>query len=449
MADPSQPSSIPSETSSVSSSQKKRSRATAEQLAILEDTFAVNVSPNSKLRAHLSARLNMTERSIQIWFQNRRAKVKHLQKKAEIQAQEDAIKTSAYYHRHSLTPGYYPRSTMAYHRPSLPPNMTFPRSYSAGMVATYPMRPNMAPHSYHSAGWPAGWQPDPTNPHGMSHYAAEHTASPGQSRTSTPIPMDGSQYRMAYMSEPPHEISLGLSNQSHSISLDPEYPDTTPAVNNPMMTIAPTGSTALPPSLALSGQPFTAFSLTIGTWHRMKLQQADLYCSFNLQERTFSWHISDCGHFFKAELPFDSISSIKYTVCDDAVSGLLVFDLRQAPMFFMDNDMATSADGLISWIQCSDFTENTQASQCLQHTIKGVSQNLRQELQTIITMDKTLENITHIMPSMTYLHQDIPTSSTMYQHPSATTSASSSSLSAPEYAWPGYSADSSHTFDNI
>jgi hypothetical protein len=110
---------------------------------------------------------------------------------------------------------------MAYHRPSLPPNMTFPRSYSAGMVATYPMRPNMASHSYHSTGWPAGWQPDPTNPHGMGHYAAEHTASPGQSRTSTPIPMDASQYRMAYMSEPPnaHDISLALGNQSHSISL--------------------------------------------------------------------------------------------------------------------------------------------------------------------------------------------------------------------------------------
>lgn len=42
--------------------QKKRSRATAEQLAILEDTFAVNVSPNSKLRAQLSAKLNMSER---------------------------------------------------------------------------------------------------------------------------------------------------------------------------------------------------------------------------------------------------------------------------------------------------------------------------------------------------------------------------------------------------
>jgi hypothetical protein len=253
-------------------------------------------------------------------------------------------------------------------------------------------------------------------------------------------------------------------------NLDPEYPDTTTTSvqHNPMMmTIAPTGSTALPPSLTLSGQPFTAFSLTIGTWHRMKLQQADLYCSFNLAERTFSWHISDCGHFFKAEFSFDCIASIKYTLCDDGLSALLTFDLSQAPMFFMDNDMATSADGLISWIQCSDFTENTQASQCLQHTIKGVSHNLRQELQTILSVDKQLEDITQIMPTMSYLqHTDIISTTTtttttaaaahnLYQHPSPAdvtpthSTSASSSLSAPEYAWPGYSVDTSHTFDNV
>ncbi|ORY20187.1 Homeodomain-like protein, partial [Neocallimastix californiae] len=53
-----------------------RSRATPEQLAILEATFEKNTSPNSKLREALAEKVNMSERSIQIWFQNRRAKVK-------------------------------------------------------------------------------------------------------------------------------------------------------------------------------------------------------------------------------------------------------------------------------------------------------------------------------------------------------------------------------------
>ncbi|KAJ3394233.1 hypothetical protein HDU92_007091 [Lobulomyces angularis] len=63
--------------------QKKRTRASPDQLAILEDTFLQNTSPNAKMREMLAEKLSMNERSIQIWFQNRRAKVKLLQKRAQ------------------------------------------------------------------------------------------------------------------------------------------------------------------------------------------------------------------------------------------------------------------------------------------------------------------------------------------------------------------------------
>jgi len=446
MTETSQPSSPTDTPTTTTSGQKKRSRATAEQLAILEDTFAVNVSPNSKLRAQLSARLNMTERSIQIWFQNRRAKVKHLQKKAEIQAQEDAIKSSSLYHRHSLTPGYYPRSAMAYHRPSLPPRMTFPRSYSTDMSSAYAMRPDMTPSPYNVPGWAPVWPADSNRmtPHTLQNYSAvPHPPSQDHlSRTATPISVDDGSYRLAFMSEPPnpHDVALALGN--HSQSMGPELP--TEVTSSPATVNTLGSTTALPPALALSGQPFTAFSLTIGTWHRMKLQQADLLCSFDLSERTLSWHISDSGHCFKAEFSFDNVTSIKYNLCEDGVSALMTVELSHPPMFFMDsNDMGT-----ISWIQCSDFTENTQASQCLQHTVKGVAQSLRQELLAIITADKRLEDITQMMPpGMPYLD------TTIYQTAAAPPNfpTTSASLSAPEYAWPGYTADPAlaHPFGNV
>ncbi|KAI7856828.1 Homeodomain-like protein, partial [Circinella umbellata] len=60
---------------------RKRTRATAEQLAVLEKTFSVNPSPNNRVREQLSRELGMSERSIQIWFQNRRAKVKNIAKR--------------------------------------------------------------------------------------------------------------------------------------------------------------------------------------------------------------------------------------------------------------------------------------------------------------------------------------------------------------------------------
>ena len=50
---------------------KKRQRATPEQLVVLEEAFAVNSSPNARMREVISAQISMTERSVQIWFQNR------------------------------------------------------------------------------------------------------------------------------------------------------------------------------------------------------------------------------------------------------------------------------------------------------------------------------------------------------------------------------------------
>jgi hypothetical protein len=50
---------------------KKRQRATPEQLLVLEEAFTVNASPNAKMREMIADRIRMTERSVQIWFQNR------------------------------------------------------------------------------------------------------------------------------------------------------------------------------------------------------------------------------------------------------------------------------------------------------------------------------------------------------------------------------------------
>ncbi|KAI9318200.1 Homeodomain-like protein, partial [Dichotomocladium elegans] len=60
---------------------RKRTRATPEQLAVLEKTFSTTPTPSSRLREQLSRDLRMPERSIQIWFQNRRAKVKNMAKR--------------------------------------------------------------------------------------------------------------------------------------------------------------------------------------------------------------------------------------------------------------------------------------------------------------------------------------------------------------------------------
>ncbi|MCJ1308970.1 hypothetical protein MMC25_002625 [Agyrium rufum] len=67
---------------------QKRQRATQDQLLLLEVEFNKNPTPTAAVRERIAQEINMTERSVQIWFQNRRAKIKTLAKKS-IETGED------------------------------------------------------------------------------------------------------------------------------------------------------------------------------------------------------------------------------------------------------------------------------------------------------------------------------------------------------------------------
>lgn len=55
---------------------KKRQRTNPDQLAILEQIFQTDKMPSQQTRIHLADQLGMSSRRVQIWFQNKRAKVK-------------------------------------------------------------------------------------------------------------------------------------------------------------------------------------------------------------------------------------------------------------------------------------------------------------------------------------------------------------------------------------
>lgn len=50
---------------------QKRQRATQDQLTTLELEFNKNPTPTAVVRDRIAEEINMTERSVQIWFQNR------------------------------------------------------------------------------------------------------------------------------------------------------------------------------------------------------------------------------------------------------------------------------------------------------------------------------------------------------------------------------------------
>jgi hypothetical protein len=56
---------------------KHRKRTTESQYRVLEKEFQTNQKPSASIRRALATRLGMTPRAVQVWFQNRRAKLKN------------------------------------------------------------------------------------------------------------------------------------------------------------------------------------------------------------------------------------------------------------------------------------------------------------------------------------------------------------------------------------
>ncbi|KXN85871.1 Homeobox protein 10 [Leucoagaricus sp. SymC.cos] len=65
---------------------KKRGRLSREQLAQLEHLFAVDCSPTVPRRREIALLIGISERQIQVWFQNRRAKAKNNGEKCQTRA---------------------------------------------------------------------------------------------------------------------------------------------------------------------------------------------------------------------------------------------------------------------------------------------------------------------------------------------------------------------------
>lgn len=59
-------------------STRKRTHLSSTQVSVLECSFQENSLPDSSIRSRLAKKLSVSERTVQIWFQNRRAKQKKM-----------------------------------------------------------------------------------------------------------------------------------------------------------------------------------------------------------------------------------------------------------------------------------------------------------------------------------------------------------------------------------
>ncbi|KAI8097169.1 uncharacterized protein BX664DRAFT_356431 [Halteromyces radiatus] len=67
----------------------KRKRITPDQFRTLSNFFLQTDTPNHELRDKISKLLNMTNREVQVWFQNRRAKVNRIKLQEQQKLQQE------------------------------------------------------------------------------------------------------------------------------------------------------------------------------------------------------------------------------------------------------------------------------------------------------------------------------------------------------------------------
>ncbi|KAL1916476.1 uncharacterized protein VTP21DRAFT_5667 [Calcarisporiella thermophila] len=331
---------------------RKRLRTTPEQLAVLEDMFLSIPSPDSRLRHILAKRLGMTERSVQIWFQNRRAKSKLLQKRA-LMAHRETMRSQQFLATITGATNYLP--------------------YVAGY---HPYRP--MPGMVGIAGDPsmvAAW-----DPYFMGRYSPLSAASPSPS----PTP----DRRFSTISPAP---STGRSPSP----LRADTPDLLAANAKSPLKI------------------FTCDMLTIGTWRRMVINPMDLHCFYETSKRQMSWHIQDNQHRLKMEFPFSAITKIEFVTLD-AVFAQVGLELSAPPVFYMAKearggdkhdagdppDEAAKPEKPEEWLQCSDFTEGKQASKCMRHVLRGMSIPLKMQIAELVSADPALGKLTCFEPHL-------------------------------------------------
>ncbi|KAJ1557923.1 hypothetical protein HK096_004574, partial [Nowakowskiella sp. JEL0078] len=292
---------------------KKRSRATPEQLSILETTFVSNPIPNGTLRRDISNKCGMTERSVQIWFQNRRARARINQR------------------RMKETASNYQESAF----------------FGSGSVINVPTQhPNLASSSL--------------NQFEMQSKVVLHSGPQG------------------FVNTNPGLIANGLTQM-------------------------PVGNVK-----------FTVSSLAVGSWSRTaSVGRADdfLHCTANMLERCFVWMIVENGVGFRMTIPFFSISKIQlYALPDYGTDGgeaEIMFDLNCSPTFMMETDPRNGTQ-VRNWMQCTDFTEDSQGSVVFKHILRGKFSAFQSELVTCVRSEPSLSQIVIVHPPGQIPRQQLP-----------------------------------------
>jgi len=159
---------------------KRRRRLTPEETRILSEIYEHTQKPNSVLRNRLAQELGMSSRQIQIWFQNRRAKIKR-----DVNDPLGTDSTSKLYYPNDPAHPYY----MQYPPGTISNTIQNGATRPMGMlnIASKPILPVTMGNVYPPKQYPIGMSP-PMNSFQLPVTTMNYTA---QTQSSVPLPAQG------------------------------------------------------------------------------------------------------------------------------------------------------------------------------------------------------------------------------------------------------------------
>ncbi|KAI8877923.1 homeobox-domain-containing protein [Backusella circina FSU 941] len=356
---------------------RKRTRTTPQQLAVLEKSFTLNPSPNNRTREQLAHQLGMSERSIQIWFQNRRAKVKNQAKRSMTHMRDSVLHMQQQYAANAAAAAC---QTIAFQQgqESIDSNLYYYYYYYYfhQQQQQQQQRANAAASS----------MPPPPPPSVANRGVTPTNSIPdltvSASTSSSSITSDNRQ-RLHHHHEKRSQ-SVGPYPYYHRRTATPTPPYERPSSLGPSVNYH---TPPPPPPMALYHQSvimeeqqqqqqqqqrylLTCQTLQIGSWKRV----CDIQCQLDLGTRTLVWLVGDEQRGFKIEIGLDLIQFIR-------ISG------RYQISFFVNNPgfiqfyMGGSGE---EWTQCHDFTQDKQASIQNLHVLEGTSQLVHDLNQVLV-----------------------------------------------------------------
>jgi hypothetical protein len=328
---------------------RKRTHLSAAQINSLQASFNNNPLPDAAIRHRLAMQLGITERTVQIWFQNRRAKAR----KSDFGKMNDGSSQlqSSSSSNSSLHPVISPSSLSSLSSSSSTPRyqatfrslMTperFEELQSNSPSSSSQLSSNMTRRRPRSAS-----KPEPKS--------VDLLSSNNNNNNNNPI---------RAMSEVIDYRSLDCSTTNH------------PSIQSQLLTMNEDQSyfVTLPTHL-----------LRIGTWTRFASSNNDsfdLLCTLNKKEVIYQ--IQSGGQQFRIQFPLTAIHQLSLNNCHSNTDLMMSqLDLHVDPHQLVFSMCLQNNE----WVRCGDFSEEKQASQLFIHEIQGDHSLLQQVVVDMMT----------------------------------------------------------------